>query len=112
MNALLPSEIWPDAPVRNERPSSTMDIAAPMARLKFVVAEKKNVDTSAQSMATALRTTRTSVGWFARIPRALKVAVPAMAMTSATLSATPSRIVAAPTRLTATASTIQPDVTT
>ena len=40
MNAPLPSEIWPDAPVRNDRPTSTTDMAAPVARLKLVVDEK------------------------------------------------------------------------
>ncbi len=43
MNAPLPSEICPDAPVKKESPSNTIDIAAPVARLKFVLELKKNV---------------------------------------------------------------------
>src|SRR5665213_2190738 len=63
MNALLPSEICPDAPVRKERPSKVMDIAAPIARLKLVIDEKKYVAKRAASRTTIVSVARESTGW-------------------------------------------------
>ena len=98
MKAPLPSEICPEAPVRNDSPSSTIDIAAPVARLKFVLELRKNVMKIATSRASSVNAARDTTGWLDLRSGRLSVVTHAIARSKAMLSATPSRVVAALTR--------------
>ena len=62
MKAALPSEICPEAPVRNDRPSRTIAIAAPIARLKLVIDEKNDVAKRDASSTTTVSAARARPG--------------------------------------------------
>ena len=80
MKAPLPSEIWPEAPVRNDRPSNTIDIEAPVARLKLVVAGRKNVIQSVAAISAQQSDARQATGCDARSPGAAMAPAPTKAI--------------------------------